>query len=265
MPVEAAAVEGSSPHTRGAHSGSPEGIRTPGIIPAYAGSTACPASTPGTARDHPRIRGEHVASTSKTRRGGGSSPHTRGAPCRRCSRRARWGIIPAYAGSTRQLHQLGHLLPDHPRIRGEHATNASSPIVTSGSSPHTRGAPYRRRHRRLSQRIIPAYAGSTQSLVYPKAFSWDHPRIRGEHVFLSLFVPMSSGSSPHTRGARVFLSLSVVPMGIIPAYAGSTVVLDIVPGLFEDHPRIRGEHGVQVLQEPQAVGSSPHTRGALDG
>ena len=32
-------IMGSSPHTRGARFGSPEGTRTPGIIPAYAGST----------------------------------------------------------------------------------------------------------------------------------------------------------------------------------------------------------------------------------
>ena len=31
----------------------------------------------------------------------------------------------------------------------------------------------------------------------------------------------------------------------------------------EDHPRIRGEHPAQLVDEPARAGSSPHTRGAL--
>ncbi|ERH20062.1 hypothetical protein HMPREF0043_00191 [Actinobaculum sp. oral taxon 183 str. F0552] len=53
-----------------------------------------------TFRDHPRIRGEHGANTSKTRRGA--------------------GIIPAYAGSTSRSSAICFCCTDHPRIRGEH-------------------------------------------------------------------------------------------------------------------------------------------------
>ena len=73
----------------------------------------------------------------------------------------------------------------------------------------------------------------------------------------------SRGSSPHTRGARLRRGLRAARQGIIPAYAGSTVSLDVcrlmVPGSSphtrgapasktprcgsgRDHPRIRGEH-----------------------
>ena len=50
--------------------------------------------------------------------------------------------------------------------------------------------------------------------------------------------------------------------GIIPAYAGSTMVLDVGSNTFRDHPRIRGEH--ETMQDASAMftGSSPHTRGA---
>ena len=134
--------EGSSPHTRGARgprrrpaagTGDHPRIRgehlvndwrrrgLSGIIPAYAGSTSdlvryrspVGGSSPHTrgappplsstnrwAWDHPRIRGEHARSAS--------------------SRRARCGIIPAYAGSTCPW-------------------TLTAP-ASMGSSPHTRGA-----------------------------------------------------------------------------------------------------------------------------
>ena len=51
-------------------------------------------------------------------------------------------------------------------------------------------------------------------------------------------------------------------MGIIPAYAGST--LDVQDRLtsWRDHPRIRGEHLGLAARRVEAGGSSPHTRGA---
>ena len=71
-----------------------------GIIPAYAGSTPCPANKSSAARDHPRIRGEHVMDTEAAMRFLGSSPHTRGAPGDVSAPCFHLGIIPAYAGST---------------------------------------------------------------------------------------------------------------------------------------------------------------------
>ena len=73
----------------------------------------------------------------------------------------RSGIIPAYAGST-TVHageRLGE--GDHPRIRGEHASTHSSVCGSRGSSPHTRGARVDAVDVALTDRIIPAYAGST--------------------------------------------------------------------------------------------------------
>ena len=55
-----AVAGGSSPHTRGALASAAAGAGAAGIIPAYAGSTK--TRSPGfmSARDHPRIRGEHT-------------------------------------------------------------------------------------------------------------------------------------------------------------------------------------------------------------
>ena len=93
-------MEGSSPHTRGAHAIFPVARSRPGIIPAYAGSTAPGAAASAGRRDHPRIRGEHSIVYATEQSVEGSSPHTRGArqPSTTCHSRRR--IIPAYAGST---------------------------------------------------------------------------------------------------------------------------------------------------------------------
>ena len=272
--------------------------------------------------DHPRIRGEH-------RRAAGGV-------------RQRLGIIPAYAGNTRQFknacrfnggsspHTRGTRIHtnrnciyrwDHPRIRREHrargsprgvgrriipayAGNTFAKAVGSrkvlGSSPHTRGTPEQGERRGL-------YGG-------------DHPRIRGEHAFRgtracrwggiipayagntpvrSINARINSGSSPHTRGTRWrndeakampvdhprirgehrrVLGRHVRLAGIIPAYAGNTIVEGRAkrgfpgssphtrgtPGLAApsstcggDHPRIRGEHDEPVQAALPDLGIIP--------
>ena len=174
---------------------------------------------------------------------GGSSPHTRGAP-----RPRRWGGAPVW---------------DHPRIRGEH-TCKSSPLETpGGSSPHTRGARRNLGSKCARSRIIPAYAGSTGRPLGPPAPGMDHPRIRGEHASGHLKSVGELGSSPHTRGARLLGGLGDALAGIIPAYAGSTKLRDVISTFPPDHPRIRGEHPGVARAGRVADGSSPHTRGAL--
>ena len=134
-------------------------------------------------RDHPRIRGEHLRDCQT-------------APT------SSW-IIPAYAGSTTQQQTVRLDIPDHPRIRGEHTAISIAKGEAGGSSPHTRGAHIRVRDPKLSNRIIPAYAGSTSYLDCSIYFTKDHPRIRGEHQLPRLQHLFHQGSSPHTRGARL--------------------------------------------------------------
>ena len=274
---------GSSPHTRGAPS--PGCSRRPSsrIIPAYAGSTNFLGAPDSVASDHPRIRGEHSMGSLFTGYGGGSSPHTRGArkkpnpsqpargdhprirgehgrpppstaersgssphtrgaPHRGFSRACEGGIIPAYAGSTRRRPAKSAATPDHPRIRGEHDCSIYFTNFPTGSSPHTRGALSRAWPRRRPSGIIPAYAGSTSSRKMTQA--------------------SRAGSSPHTRGARPCRSRPSGAAGIIPAYAGSTSWRASRCAWRGDHPRIRGEHGVDLALHPGQAGSSPHTRGA---
>ena len=72
------------------------------IIPAYAGSTSKLLASSATMRDHPRIRGEHPDRSGSSRPAPGSSPHTRGARLQLSDDHLVHGIIPAYAGSTRE-------------------------------------------------------------------------------------------------------------------------------------------------------------------
>ena len=234
---------GSSPHTRGAPGRAASARLHRGIIPAYAGSTPSPCYCGAARPDHPRIRGEHNLGEECSREGTGSSPHTRGAPQARLRRRFRARIIPAYAGSTTASWIGDSSRTDHPRIRGEHETHRAGHPPSTGSSPHTRGAPESAWSFQQSRRIIPAYAGSTSGSGTSGAPGRDHPRIRGEHPIAAKPDNLVMGSSPHTRGAHPRHVGEGIEGRIIPAYAGST---SMVPTSAIKHE-----------------GSSPHTRGAL--
>ena len=172
------------------------------------------------------------------------------------------GIIPAYAGSTACRTPSSTHTADHPRIRGEHGVAYVEKRRKAGSSPHTRGAPIRAEPSWRPDGIIPAYAGSTGSARSGPGNSGDHPRIRGEHLNERAARQRRKGSSPHTRGALGDTRRRRVETGIIPAYAGSTRAPARIPHLVQDHPRIRGEHGLMSLILDRFRGSSPHTRGA---
>ena len=101
------AIDGSSPHTRGAPYEYVPAWLEARIIPAYAGSTSSSTSPARRRSDHPRIRGEHAGRGVGEPFGAGSSPHTRGALSRGTNAPDLMGIIPAYAGSTRFVAQKG--------------------------------------------------------------------------------------------------------------------------------------------------------------
>ena len=193
---------------------------------------------------------------------GGSSPHTRGAPASQVTALGQLRIIPAYAGSTMAGVLITGVLPDHPRIRGEHSEGRAARERGHGSSPHTRGAPDPAGRPDPPWRIIPAYAGSTSLFSSPSPAITDHPRIRGEHDVGGGRSRRVEGSSPHTRGALDDFVGLVSELGIIPAYAGSTHRLGCAGDFGRDHPRIRGEHIKSGFSMVKDGGSSPHTRGA---
>ena len=91
---------GSSPHVRGAQRQFRYHKLPSGIIPACAGSTHCPPTHLVSARDHPRMCGEHDGVQAILTTDKGSSPHVRGAHDTKHPTVRGRGIIPACAGST---------------------------------------------------------------------------------------------------------------------------------------------------------------------
>ena len=147
-------------------------------------------------------------------------------------------------------------------MRGEHFGMTAKTAISLGSSPHARGA------RGLGvgvvggDRIIPACAGSTGGWLRARKPRGDHPRMRGEHAIRIRVVAPWDGSSPHARGARICHRIARVIGGIIPACAGSTFGFDWYRRSARDHPRMRGEHTMQLKGGLSYEGSSPHARGA---
>ena len=131
------------------------------IIPAYAGNTVSARMLRHSARDHPRICGEHIAKNLTTGEVKGSSPHMRGTQSTSAKPDYCSGIIPAYAGNTTRSAVAWLAIWDHPRICGEHLVFAAVALSTVGSSPHMRGTLFRQRHASAPVGIIPAYAGNT--------------------------------------------------------------------------------------------------------
>ena len=109
--------------------------------------------------------------------------------------------------------------------------------------------------------IIPAYAGNTRIVSFLSPKTWDHPRICGEHFSREPVAMVPWGSSPHMRGTHTTMLLLGRESGIIPAYAGNTVLMISVVDEREDHPRICGEHCLVLFPDLYLKGSSPHMRG----
>ena len=151
------------------------------IIPADAGSTHGPLIKRDSEEDHPRGCGEHAEVSHLDDLDPGSSPRMRGAPFDPWLPHPESGIIPADAGSTVRQPMLRILHEDHPRGCGEHPEGEGYKCRMKGSSPRMRGAPLYKLPTAHGERIIPADAGSTQSMASSLTGSGDHPRGCGEH------------------------------------------------------------------------------------
>ena len=87
-------------------------------------------------------------------------------------------------------------------MRGEHVSDSYRAVLDWGSSPHARGARAVPALGEQQRGIIPACAGSTGEVFFPKGTEEDHPRMRGEHRIPYKVTVVDEGSSPHARGAH---------------------------------------------------------------
>ena len=175
------------------------------------------------------------------------------------------GIIPAYAGNTgfntdEKLH-----LRDHPRVCGEHIWRSTVACICAGSSPRMRGTPMACFTFRVRYGIIPAYAGNTIASQTQVPRARDHPRVCGEHLKALASTFTSKGSSPRMRGTPSPIRSQKARAGIIPAYAGNTMVYVILHCHRRDHPRVCGEHRSRREESAGRRGSSPRMRGTPYG
>ena len=134
-------LAGSSPRMRGTPFFGFLQLAGEGIIPAYAGNTHDGTTIQLHCRDHPRVCGEHCLIDSSRIGLSGSSPRMRGTPAADSASGALRGIIPAYAGNTRNLRLFLYLRGDHPRVCGEHFSTFGVISSHGGSSPRMRGTP----------------------------------------------------------------------------------------------------------------------------
>ena len=213
---------------------------------------------------------------------GGSPPHTRGTRLRLYSVAGGRRITPAYTGNTRPGRLTKLRLGDHPRIHGEHYLLCRVAATAMGSPPHTRGTPGFIRTIPHRLRITPAYTGNTitdfddiermtgsppHTRGTPSRNSChcrqrrDHPRIHGEHNKEDGTTSEGLGSPPHTRGTLVRHPSLIALSRITPAYTGNTIELLELLQTLRDHPRIHGEHSLNINKVAEVKGSPPHTRG----
>ena len=90
---------------------------------------------------------------------------------------------------------------------------------------------------------------------------WAHPRAGGENAELILDVLGDDGSSPRGRGKLNPREIQRVRERLIPARAGKTLYVDVVPSMKGAHPRAGGENLLNCTARLLGGGSSPRGRG----
>ena len=233
---------GSSPLARGKRLRVLGGGGLGGLIPARAGKTGTPTSSPRGHAAHPRSRGENAEERSERAAHAGSSPLARGKLgfLRRRGRRCR--LIPARAGKTPETHPRASPTSAHPRSRGENSLARLEIQSREGSSPLARGKLSLQAYYPLQGRLIPARAGKTPHADPPTRADQAHPRSRGENAGDTSTPALISGSSPLARGKPSSTRQARGTARLIPARAGKTSCrLGHLEGA-RAHPRSRGEN-----------------------
>ena len=151
------------------------------------------------------------------------------------------GLIPAHAGKTSSSH--GRVVPGraHPRACGENIYAALRELRDEGSSPRMRG-----------KRELADILGTDAEA---------HPRACGENMQSEVRGNPLRGSSPRMRGKPGGSAASVVQVGLIPAHAGKTYLIDAHQLQPRAHPRACGENRLDSDARGYRQGSSPRMRG----
>ncbi len=117
----------------------------------------------------------------------------------------------------------------HPRWCGENHKVGGVDCHIHGSSPLVRGKPLKDRKGYEGARLIPAGAGKTRGRPSRQRPARAHPRWCGENVTAFSILWFQSGSSPLVRGKRVYCEDNPCVSRLIPAGAGKTTRVQLLP------------------------------------
>ena len=252
---------GSSPLARGGPLEHFDVIIQLGLIPAGAGRTGPARWRCGRSWAHPRWRGEDYRVAQWPAAMVGSSPLARGGPCPHPEPVGEVRLIPAGAGRTPSSTPPSSQARAHPRWRGEDHDCKPGMAVARGSSPLARGGPRQAAGAASPGGLIPAGAGRTGRVRGRGCSAGAHPRWRGEDTIARMVMPRASGSSPLARGGPVGECDAEVAVGLIPAGAGRTHMINGPRTSIGAHPRWRGEDACSRASATSPRGSSPLARG----
>ena len=88
--------------------------------------------------------------------------------------------------------------------------------------------------------------------------------MRGEDPPIPAGIGEVAGSPPHARGRLYSVNCPISSTRITPACAGKTCTENACAFFRWDHPRMRGEDGVEGAIAKVQMGSPPHARGRHD-
>ena len=177
-------------------------LKEQGITPAYAGNTTLTALKPFIWQDHPRLRGEYYWLRTQHEKNAESPTLARGVLFSIWENQLTVRITPACAGSTDKIEEKKSESRDHPRLRGEYASNTWIRVPVWGSHPLTRGIHQCLRRLEMTRLITPAYTGNTLFDSICNLTHMDHPRLRGEYMIVENILPLTIGSPLLARGVR---------------------------------------------------------------
>ena len=231
------------------------------ITPACAGNRVLPFSIFGSAKDHPRLRGEQGACRPCFIVALGSPPLARGTVCRGSRPPSIRRITPACAGNRISVRPVSLFIRDHPRLRGEQLRRTHFSRSARGSPPLARGTDEAAEGGSKDAGITPACAGNSASIYAQILHARDHPRLRGEQLCISTALIIFLGSPPLARGTGEPRRTYCRGSGITPACAGNSCIISVSATAARDHPRLRGEQKSSATKSSGSAGSPPLARG----
>ena len=154
---------------------------------------------------------------------------------------------------------------DHPRVCGKNRSKSEPSSLVTGSPPRVREKLIHFVCATTSLGITPACAGKTFKESNPLFLPWDHPRVCGKNIHLSIVVVCVSGSPPRVREKLPLIRSRNCSIGITPACAGKTKMHTYWTQKGRDHPRVCGKNCVSTVKRTFLVGSPPRVREKHNG